>query len=125
MKYTIEQFEAAAIDPDLFDHEAHVFVGWQYVMAWPLGEAVSRFDAALRRLVAKLGAESKYHATLTWFYLLLIHERAIDGESWDAFKARNPDLLDSKTLLARYYTDEYLFSDDARQRFVLPDRIAA
>ena len=93
---TIERFEAAAIDPTLFDHEAHVYVGWLYVMAYPRREAVARFDAALRRLVEKIGASDKYNAMITWLFLLLIAERTRDDDDWDAFRARNADLFDER-----------------------------
>jgi hypothetical protein len=122
---TIADFEDARIDPDRFDHEAHVYLGWLYVSEFPLAEAIGRFDAGLRRLVRHLGAEGKYHATLTWFFLLLIAERARDGEPWEAFKQRNADLVtDSKAVLARYYSEQRLSSSHARERFVLPDRLA-
>ncbi len=62
---TIEDFEASNIEAERFDHEAHVYMGWLYVREYELTEALSRFDAGLKRLVTKLGAESKYHATLT------------------------------------------------------------
>ena len=61
---------------------------------------------------------------MTWFYLLLIAERHQPDQDWTAFKAANSDLFASD-LLARYYTPELLRSDEARTRFVLPDRIAA
>ena len=94
--YSIERFEAADIDPERFDHETHVYVGWLYVQAFPRDEAVARFDNALRRLVAKIGAESKYNAMITWLFLLLIAERAQEGEDWPAFRARNADLVDAR-----------------------------
>jgi hypothetical protein len=28
---TIARFEAGDIDPALFDHEAHIYVAWQYI----------------------------------------------------------------------------------------------
>lgn len=122
---TIDRFEASDIDPDKFDHEAHVYVGWLYIQQYELSEAISRFDAGLKRLVTKLGAEGKYHATLTWFFLLLIAERAETDETWSTFKIRNSDLVENgKKLLSRYYSDGYLFSDRAWERFVLPDNIA-
>ena len=93
---TIERFEASDIDPQHFDHEAHVYVGWLYVMSYPRREAVSRFDAALKRLVEKIGAGDKYNAMITWLYLLLIAERARADEDWSAFRARNTDLLDDR-----------------------------
>ena len=93
---TIDRFEAADIDPARFDHEAHIYVGWLYVMAYPRREAIARFDAALRRLVEKIGARDKYNATITWLYLLLIAERARADEDWSAFRARNTDLFDDR-----------------------------
>ena len=122
--FSIENFEASDIDPDRFDHEAHVYVGWLYLREYELAEAISRFDAGLKRLVTKLGAEGKYHATLTWFFLLLIADRVEADEPWQVFRHRNADLIkDSRKVLARYYSDGYLFSDRARERFVLPDNV--
>jgi len=120
---TIERFESGDIDADTFDHLAHVYVGWLYIRKYELSEAITRFNAALKRLVAKLGAENKYHTTLTWFFLLLIAERATPNESWKDFERCNDDLIgDSKELLSRYYSDGNLFSERARGQFVLPDQ---
>ena len=91
---TIERFEASAIDPASFDHEAHVYVGWLYVMAYPHDEAIARFDAALQRLTRKIGATAKYNAMITWLFLKLIAARVRAGEDWPAFRLRNNDLLD-------------------------------
>jgi len=123
---TITDFEAGRVDPEFFDHEAHVYVAWLYVRRFPLAEAISRFDGALRRLTDGLGVPGKYHATITWMFLVLIAERCHDGEDWPAFRARNADLVASgRTALGRYYTDTRLFSDLARRQFILPDRIDA
>ena len=122
---TIENFEASDIDPERFDHEAHVYVAWLYLRKYTLTDAIAKFDAGLRRLVIKFGAEGKYHATLTWFFLLLVAERFESDEPWQVFKHRNTDLInDSKQILSRYYSEEYLFSDRARERFMLPNNLA-
>lgn len=119
---TIEEFEKSCINEADFDHAAHVQVAWLYLAQFPFSEAIIRFDAALRRLVAKMGAENKYHATLTWFFLLLIAEKSRPGESWQEFSRNNSSLLtDSEATIGRYYTNARLFSDSARQHFVLPD----
>ena len=121
---TIASFEAGEIDADRFDHEAHVYLGWLYVRELGITQAISRFDAALRRLVVLLGRDGKYHATLTWFFLLLINERAESDEPWQIFRRRNDDIVSGgKKILARYYTNEHLFSDRAREQFVLPDKL--
>jgi len=123
-EFTIEKFESGRLNHELFDHEAHVYVGWLFVGEFGLAAAISRFDAALKRLTRQLGVPGKYHATITWMFLLLIGERFRDDEGWQEFRSRNQDLIaDCKTTLGRYYSDEYLFSDDARRRFVLPDKL--
>jgi hypothetical protein len=125
-RITIERFEAGDIDPDQFDHEAHVHVGWLYVREYELTDAIAKFDSGLKRLVSKFGAEGKYHATLTWFFLFLIADRAESEESWQVFRHRNADLVTGgKEILARYYSEGYLFSERARERFVLPDKLAS
>ena len=124
---TIERLESGDIDAGTFDHESHVYLGWLYVGAYPLPEAISRFSAALKRLVKKLGAEGKYHETITWFYLLLIAERrsSATDHSWFTFRRQNSDLFARQpAILQQYYSDELLGSDRARAGFVLPDRVA-
>jgi len=124
-RLSIEQFEAGDVDAERFDHEAHVYVGWLYVQAFDLADAVARFDCALRRLTARLGIPGKYHATITWLFLVLINERATRDETWEEFRSRNESLIrDSKATLRRYYSDTLLFSDAARRHFVLPDKLA-
>jgi len=93
-EYTIEGFEAGDVDPARFDHEAHIYVGWLYMTTYDRADAIARFDAALRRLTEKIGAADKYNAMITWLFLLLIDERAREGEDWSTFRARNSDLFE-------------------------------
>lgn len=123
---TIDRFERGDIDAEDFDHEAHLYVAWLYLERYPVVDAIAKFSAALRSLTERLGVPDKYHATVTWFYLLLIAERRDPGVDWAGFCARNPDLFDrSKNVLARYYRADTLASGRARARFVLPDLGAA
>ncbi|MCH9693034.1 MAG: hypothetical protein K0U72_00835 [Gammaproteobacteria bacterium] len=122
---TIEQFATANIDPGQFNHEAHVYMGWLYVQEYGLAGAMARFDTAIHNLVTKFGAEDKYHATITWFFLMMIGERIEDDEPWEQFKTKNADILeDGRALLSRYYDEEILFSPRARGRFLLPNKLA-
>ena len=123
---TLRQFESADIQPGGFDHEAHVYIAWRYLQRHPLLKAIELYRAGLQNLVKKFGAESKYHETITWFFMVSISERmnGAGARNWGAFKASNPELFgESATWLARHYSAERLASSQARQRFVLPDRI--
>lgn len=124
----ITDFEAGAIDARLFDHRAHLHVGWCYLRQYPLAEAIARFTAALRALTLSLGAEGKYHETVSWFFMIVIGERLADAPAgdWKGFRNANPDLFgNAGDLLRRHYSPECLASGRARERFVLPDRVAA
>jgi len=121
---TVQAFETATVDPDDFNHEAHIMVAWGYLQHHDQLEAINRFTAAIKRLTQKLGVPGKYHETITWFYLLKIAERC-DGNTasdWNTFKATNPDLFEwNPSIVQKYYSDDLLSSEIARRMFVLPD----
>jgi hypothetical protein len=122
---SIEAFESGMFDPITFDHRAHVFVGWSYLRRCGLAEAVDRYGAALRRLTRKLGLETKYNETITWFFLCLISERMTSSPdaTWKQFSNQHRDLCDDGAgLLRRYYSSSRLHSDQARCSFLLPDK---
>jgi len=123
----VAAFEDATIDAAEFDHEAHLLVGWRYLQDDSLLDSIKRFSCALRRLTRKLGVPSKYHETITWFYLIKIAERCAGkaATDWAAFKTANPDLFErNPSLIRQYYSESLLSSECARQAFVLPDILA-
>ncbi len=124
---TVEAFEDGDIDPERFDHAAHLYTAWLYLEAYP-EEASDRFVAALKRLTVKLGAPDKYHDTITRFYLAMLAERREQSpdSDWQVFRRNNRDLFDrSSDILARHYSAARLGSDAARRTFLLPDRVIA
>lgn len=125
----IAEFEQGRAPGD-FHHADHVRVAFAYVAEFPLLEAMARFSAALQRFALSKGKPHLYHQTITWAYLLLIHERiaragSLPGSipSWREFSERNRDLLLWRGgVLERYYSQAVLDSDLARRVFVFPDR---
>lgn len=121
----IDDFERGDVDPARFSHEAHVRMAWSYLCEFGLFDGMCRFAGALQRLTIRIGAEDKYHATITGFFMLLIAERmALAPESdWPAFKRNNADLLRSfRQLLQSHYSKSRLASPLARRQLLLPDR---
>jgi hypothetical protein len=116
----IERFERA--DFDEFHHADHVHVAFAYVRTMPLLDAIARFTAALRRFATAQGKPQLYHETITWAFLLIIHERLQRAPAeWDVFVRDNADLLRWKpSVLDAYYSSEVLGSELARRVFVLP-----
>ena len=120
----IRAFEAGHIDPEQFDHAAHVRVVWCYLQLLPAADTLVRFTSALRALTERLGMPQKYHETITWFFVIVIANRVAGSasRSWEDFKRANADLIgNSSTLLKRHYSAGCLDSPEARRRFVLPD----
>ncbi len=121
---SIAEFERFDVDPDCFDHEAHLAIAWRYLDRYDEAVASVRFVAALRALTAHLGAPDKYHETITRFYLELIAERrhTNGGKDWNEFRSLNPDLLE-RGLISRHYSPDRIESDEARVSYLPPDRL--
>ena len=122
----LSAFEACTFPPGEFHHREHVRLGWLYLKEKPLVEALSAFATGLRRFATHGGAAAKYHETVTFAFLFLIHERMQreEFETFDAFAAANPDLFTWKpSILDRYYRAATLDSELARRTFVMPDAV--
>lgn len=121
----LEAFESSTLPEEAFHHRDHVRMAWIYLGRRPALSALESFTAALRRFAAAHGAPGLYHETITWSFFFLIQERRAlgpEGESWEEFARRNPDLLTWKpSILDRYYQPTTLGSELARRVFVLPD----
>jgi hypothetical protein len=121
----VEGFERATLAAAQFSHAQHVRTAWLFLRRDGLPKALDTFALALRQFAIANAAPHLYHATITWAYLLLIHERQQihQAERWQDFAAANPDLLTWKpSILDDYYTPETLWSELARHTFVMPDR---
>jgi len=122
----LAELEAGTLPEHLFPHSGHVRAAWLYLKRFPITEAIARFSDTLRSYATIQGKPERYHATITWAYLLLINERilhAARSQTWDEFAAAHPDLLDWRnSILLKYYRKETLQSDLARNVFIMPDR---
>lgn len=116
----VDAFEACTLPPAEFTHRSHVRLAWLYLREAPLLETLTRYSEGIKRYAGSLGAGAKYHETITWAFLFLIHERMQHSAAatFDEFAAQNEDLFGP--ILQRYYTSEVLASDLARRTFVLP-----
>jgi hypothetical protein len=122
----IQRFERNDIGEEPFHHSDHVRLAFEYLLAYPVLEALGRFSAALRRFADARGKTDLYNETVTFAYLFLIHERMarVPETGWEAFANANSDLMVWKnSILSGYYHPTTLRSDLARRVFVLPDKM--
>lgn len=122
----IERFESLTLQPEAFPHREHVRLAWIYLRENTALTALSKFCDGLKRFAASVGKPDRYHETVTWAYLLLIHERMAKSEtadSWEEFAETNKDLLDwGSNILKHHYRDETLQSELAKRVFLFPDK---
>lgn len=125
----LQQFEDCSLPLARFRHSVHIQIAFLYLRKYPVLDVLARFPEALKRYAAAHGKTGLYHETITWAYILLIHERmmrAAHALTWDEFAATNQDLLTwSGTILKQYYRTETLSSDLARKIFLFPDKAPA
>lgn len=112
--------------PGDFSHAEHIRLAWYYLTRWPLAEAMDRFERDFRAYVAHIGAQAKYHHTITRGLLELLATHLDDPllrQDWNAFRAdARPAFDDALALLKRHWSEDTLFSDAARKGWVAPDR---
>ncbi|HEY0938852.1 MAG TPA: hypothetical protein VGE08_02040 [Steroidobacter sp.] len=122
---TMRAFEQGTLDPAQFSHRQHLALAWRYLQRDGFPEGAQQFRYHLQRYVASVGAEGKYHETVTWAYLVLLNEerclRSPPGESFEAMIQRRADLLDHRNgAIMRCYSKSQLDSPEARRVFMLP-----
>lgn len=121
----LDAFEACTLPASEFSHRRHLLVGWTYLQRHGFPEGALQFRERLKAYVASVGANAKYHETVTWAYMVLMNEemslRSPPGESFDSMIERRPDLLDHRHgALSHCYAPEDLEAAEARRVFVLP-----
>lgn len=122
----IDKFEKQALDGNDFGHLQHLRVAWQYICNGSLVSAKQKFHANVQKLVAKLGAEDKYHRTLTDFLIDYLYQLRlyIGTDNWQTVEEKCPLIIkDAKKLIGFYYSEEVIWSDEARLSFVEADRM--
>ncbi|MBK8251774.1 MAG: hypothetical protein IPK82_03795 [Polyangiaceae bacterium] len=121
----LAKFRDCTLPPAEFDHVGHVRAGWLYLAEFPLEVAVERLSDDIRRYAKHLGAEGKFHRTITEALMRLMasHLPAERDLTWQQLIERHPVVVeDARGLLLRFYSEELLASAQARGGYVPPDR---
>lgn len=122
----IDAFMDGSLPPESLGHAEHVRLVWADLHRHTLATVLERQTEGLRRFTQRHGADEKFHMTITWAFVLLVHQRLEHcGQdlSWEDFAALNADLLTyHPSPLTVYYKPQTLGSELARRAFVLPDR---
>ena len=92
-----------------FGHRQHLELTWRTLEEHEPDTALALIAEAIRHLAAAHGAPDKYHATITsaWVHCVAVHRERSPAPDFDAFIARNPQLLNQR-LLDEHFSPELL-----------------
>ena len=121
----IRRFEDGSLPKSEWTHARHLVMALWYIRRHGRDEATPRIRDGIRRYNERQGNLTGYHETVTLAWVAVI-ERFLSGRDRNApLSVLAGELLDEygdKDYLLRFYSKERLLSDEARVRWVAPDR---
>jgi hypothetical protein len=122
----VQGFESCTTPAGDFTHRAHVTVAICYLSRSPIAEALEQMRASLFRFLDHHQVDSmKYHETLTVFWLKLVRRRIAEQDPGRSLLEITNSVIQSignSKIVFDYYSEEALWSDEARHGWVEPDR---
>jgi hypothetical protein len=125
----VEQFNSCGLPKASWTHEAHILVAFWHVSKYDEAEALIRVRQAIRDYNTAVGTvngdTSGYHETLTVFWLKIVRHFFKEKEFRSVVDAANAFVeagKADKTLPLQFYSNERLFSVEARNNWIEPDR---
>ena len=123
----VAAFEDATIARAVWKHAEHLVVALYYANKYDLETAITKMKDGLFNLLTEgfkidLTKEMPYHETLTVFWMRAVKEFARSTNGMPLHEKAN-SLIETfdKDYPFRFYSREFLFSDEARARFIEPD----
>ena len=121
------RFETCTISRDQWGHPEHLIVAYLYSRENSLEMAYEKMKDGIFRLLGAFGVdlskEMPYHETLTVFWITAVYSFSTLRTDVDTITACTEMVaLFGKHYPARFYSNERLFSDEARASFAAPDR---
>ena len=127
----IRAFEHCTLPLARWTHLTHLIVAHHYLWHHSRDKATWRIRSGIQRYNLSQGNPTGYHETITLAWLAILarelRERRMTGlmDEEEAVSAREiTTIYANPNLLLEYYTPERLMSEEARARWVPPDRRA-
>ena len=119
-------FHEGSLPSEEFRHRGHLRLAWLVLSCHQRDEAENILGREIRRFAIASGAPSKYHDTLTRFWVRLVGhamEYSPGVRNIDDLLAMFPFLIE-RSLPYRHWRGETLNSDRARAGWVEPDLVS-
>ncbi len=118
------QFASGVFPASLFIHEAHLRLGFIHIKKYGIEKAIEQVSQQIQQLVISIGAQEKYHHTVTIAALHILNHyiRKNPEAPFQQLLASEPQLLaDFKSILNKHYSESILASPEARHQYFPPD----
>ncbi|MBV9214978.1 MAG: hypothetical protein JO053_02285 [Acidobacteria bacterium] len=123
----VRSFEDASISREKWKHAEHLTVGLHYLSLHDIETATAKMRDGIFRLLTEgfgldLSKEMPYHETLTVFWMKTVADYNASKNGASLLEKANElvELYD-KDYPLKFYSREFLFSDEARAKFVEGD----
>jgi len=121
----VRGFENGTIGRDEWRHAEHLTVACFYAFHLNYETALAKMRDGIFNLLnafeVDLSKEMPYHETLTVFWMRTIFDSRHNQSSLVEFTNRVSEVGEDKDLPLKFYSREFLFSDEVRKKFVEPD----
>lgn len=121
-----EQFSSCSLPPDLFTHEAHIRLAWINIREHRIDGAIDKTREQIQNFVRHVGAEDKYHETITVAGVRVVYHFFLRDPDLDfqEFIAKHRRLVNSfSDLLNAHYDADIFGLERAKKDFVEPDKL--
>jgi len=120
----VRGFESCSTGKSEFTHIRHLAVTVCYLRGSSLEQATEKMRASLFRFIDHYGIEGKYHETLTVFWMRLVQKRLDELDpALSLLETTNAvvEAFGDARVVFEYYSEDLLWSAEARQTWVPPD----
>ncbi|CAN5319909.1 hypothetical protein BH10ACI3_BH10ACI3_13730 [soil metagenome] len=119
----VRTFEDATIARDAWKHAEHLTIALHYLGLYDIYTATNKMRTGILKLLGAFGVdltkEMPYHETLTIFWMRTVAAFDASKSSVSLLEKANELVAEfDKDYPLRFYSRDYLFSDEARTKFV-------
>jgi hypothetical protein len=119
----VTEFESCRFPNAQFRHADHIRLAWIYLRRYDYQAAEDKMRRSIQGFARHLGAEQKFHETITVFWMRLVNaalQLTSNFANFPDFASAHAWLL-NKELIFEFYSRELVLSDIARCGWVEPD----
>jgi hypothetical protein len=117
----VDRLERCLLPKEAFHHRDHLTVAVVYLYAADLETAIDRMRATLKRFAGHHHVSGLYHETLTRFWLQQVEQRLDRSLCLQESVRQIREQLNDKNLPFEYYSRERINSQEAKDKWLLPD----